>query len=74
MVPVTEVVTRSARMVTPAQTGKVLALYRALGITDRAARLADMGDYLGLTLGSTTEVTFDEAKMLIDYLSGRLPA
>lgn len=68
----TEAVTRSARMVTPALTGKVLALYRALGVGDRACRLVDMGDYLGLNLGSTTEVTFDEAKMLIDHLQRRL--
>lgn len=66
-----EVLTRSARMVTPALIGKLIGLYRDLGITDRAARLADMGGYLGLTLGSTTEVTFDEAKMLLDHLGSR---
>lgn len=62
---------RAARMITYGQKGKLFALYRDLGVTDRTERLADLSRYTHREVATTNDLTLDEAKMVIDYLERR---
>ncbi len=66
--------TRSARMISGPQLRKLHALYRELGITDRTQRLADIGRHLGNAVESSSDLTLDEAKVMIDHLEQRTQA
>jgi hypothetical protein len=53
---------------TPAQHRQMHALWREAGVTDRAARLALTGAAVGRQVGSSDDLTEDEAARLIEYM------
>lgn len=53
-----------ARMVTRAQQGAIHGLFRGV---ERDDRLAQIGDYLGRAVESTSDLSQDEASLIIDW-------
>jgi hypothetical protein len=56
------------RMISEGQRRKVLALLRTAGITDRDARLMRCSELAGRPLLASTDLTLDEARLVIDAL------
>ena len=67
--PATE---RSARMMTRPQQSKMMAGFGELNLTDRDDRLAFTSEVIGRDIASSSELTADEAKLVIDQVEARL--
>jgi hypothetical protein len=52
------------------QVGKLFAVLSALGVTDRDDRIRTLRAVVYRQIGSTNDLTFNEAKACIDVLSG----